>query len=329
MKFVRQSVRDPAAGNVEAFVFLQPVGWQSEAAVEWTPAWSTLAFMRTRVVDPKSGLTIEFLPYQNFIWFQAPGGFQAARGGNYQGKMYWPPIKDPQEFVRKFWIPKTLPHLAKAKLVRKESVPKMAAEFKRRFGGPATASGHRLRYEFERDGKTWEEDVQFGLLFSGSAQLTTWYVNFATSVRAPKGEIDRLAGIASTVIASRTSTPEWDATFQIVQRLFNQGQQQQIADTAALGRMMTQYRNESAALQKQVTEERQASQDRMADYRRETLGGIETYRDQVNHALVEMPAGWKDYWVNEKGEYLLSDQAGFNPNMGSVRTWKKMERREK
>lgn len=138
-------------------------------------------------------------------------------------------------------------------LVSQVQVPGIAEEFKRGFGGPADTFAYRLRYEFKANGRSWEEDVSFALLYSGSPALNSWFVNFAYTVRAPQGELDRNAGMISTIVASRTSTPEWEATLLLVRQLFTQGLHQQMADTAAFGRTLAQDRAESADLQAQVT----------------------------------------------------------------------------
>ncbi len=326
-RFARVAFRDPAAGNVEAIVVLVPDGWQAAGAVQWLPDWSRLAFLQTRIADPATGLAIEWLPIQDFIWFQAPAGFQAPIGGNYQGKAYVPPITDPLQFVAQHWMPGVLAHLQSAQVVSVVQVPAIADEFKRGFGGPAQAFAYRIRYAYVSGGQAWEEDVSFALLYSESPSITSWYVNFAYAVRAPAGQIDRSGGVISTAVASRTSTPEWEASFRLVQQLFRQGLQQQMADTAAFGRMLTQYRAESAALQAQVTQERQASQDRIADLQREVLGGVQTYVDPVNRTLVQLPVGWNEYWVNQRGEYLASDQPGFNPNTLNDGSWLRLATR--
>jgi len=142
---------------------------------------------------------------------------------------------------------------------------------------PARRQAPRPDPRTQQNGHVWEEDVFLALLYAGSPELVSWYVNFAYAVRAPQGVIDRDHGVISTVIASRATTPEWEGTYRLVQRLFTQGLRQQMADTEAFGRTLAQHRAESAALQQQVTQERQASQDRIADLRRESLGGVETY----------------------------------------------------
>ena len=318
------AVWDPAAGNIPAMTFLLPDGWQAEGNVLWTHQWSRLAQLQTRIVDP-TGIQIEWLPLQDFMWFQPPAGFDVPIGSNYQGKAFVPPVTDPAEFVSAFWMPNSLAHLQGATLMRIDEVPAVAEEFVRGFGGPATASAYRLRYEYSFEGQAWEEDVFLALLYAGSAEITSWYVNFAYTVRAPKGVLDQEQEIISTVIASRVTTPEWEGTYRLVQQLFTQGIVQQMADTAAFGRALTQYYAESAALRDQVAAERQASQDRIARLRGEVLSGVQTYVDPVSQQLVQLPVGWNEYWVNSQGEYLVSDTAGFDPNDVDNGGWQRLQ----
>jgi len=265
-----------------------------------------------RVVDPATGLTIEWLPVQDFIWFQAPAGLEAPIGSNYQGKAYVPPVGDPSQFVANFWMPSRLAHLSNATLVSVVQLPAVAQEFVRQFGGPSEAYAYQLRYEYSQNGQPWEEDVSFAMLFAQGQGIVSWYVNFAISARAPKGELDRQAGAISTVIASRIATSEWEAVYRLTQRLFTQGIQQQMADTAAFGQLLAQHRAETEALQRQVVDERQQSQDRIAQLRGESLTGIGTFVDPTTGAQVQLPTGWNSYWVNQQGEYMAATP-GFDP----------------
>ena len=313
--FYREVAKDPLANNIDAIVVLAPDGWSWSANIQWTPEWSRVAQVQTNVSDPRTGLTVEWLPIQDFIYFEAPAGLPAPPiGGNYQGKAYVPPVFDPAQFVADFWMPGALAHLQGATLVSVDQVPAVAEEFKREFGGPADAAAFRMRYEYDQSGQRWEEDVFFALLYSGSAQLTSWYVNFSYASRAPKGVLDLNQGVISTIAASRATTPAWEGTFLLVRQLFTQGIQQQMADTQAFGQLLAQHRGESQALQDQVTQERQASQDRIADLRGQTLSGIQTFVDPISQTLVQLPQSWSQYWVNSQGQYLVSDQAGFDPS---------------
>jgi hypothetical protein len=314
------------ADGVVAFTFLAPEGWDYQGAVQWLPEWTRAAFLQTRLDDRASRITIEWLPIQDFVWFQPPAGLEAPIGGNYQGKQYVPPVTDPAQFVRDFWMPAVLPHLAGAQVVSVREVPAIAEEFLRGFGGPGEAAAYTIRYAYDADGETWEEDVSFALLFSGNADLSSWYVNFAHRVRAPAGTIDAQAGVISTVVASRATTPQWEATYRLVQQLFRQGVQQQMADTVAFGQTLARHRAELQVLQDQVTADRQASQDRIAELRGETLQGIQTYIDPATGGSIQLPNGFSDYWVNERGEYLAAG-AGLDPNTLNDGTWRRLQPR--
>ncbi len=325
LRFNRIVFNDPAAGGIAAISVLVPDGWSYEGGVQWLPTWRGGAFLQTHLNDPRSGIDLRWLPIQNFIWFKAPAGLDAPLGSNYQGKVYLPPITDPAAFVARFWVPGDLPELQAAQLISVDQVPAVAREFLLGFGGPADAFAYRIRYRYVENGRSWDEDVSFALLYSGSPDLTSWFVNFAYVVRAPTGALDGNAGLISTLIASRTTTPQWEATYRLVQNLFTQGIQQQMADTVAFGQTLARHRAESEALQAQVTQERLASQDRIAALRRETLGGVSTYADPVNGGLVELPVGWNTYWVNPQGAYLTSDQAGFDPNTLNQGFWQQLQ----
>jgi hypothetical protein len=316
------------AENATAMTFLAPAGWQADGSVVWLPEWRRMAHLQTRVSDPQTGLTIEWLPSQDFIFFQPLEGLPPPPiGGNYQGKAYVPPPSDPAQFVADFWMPGMLAHLRNATLVRVDQVPQVADEFVRQYGGAANAAAFRMRYEFTGDdGQIWEEDVFFAWLFAAGELPLLWYVNFAYTVRAPKGAIDANAATVSTVVSSRNTTPEWEAVYRLCQQLFTQRIQQQMADTAAFGRLLTEHRAESQALQQQVVAERQASQDRIADMRGEVLAGVETFIDPVAQQYVQLPAGHAT-WVNDRGQYLSSDQPGFDPTRDLGGTWTMLQPR--
>jgi hypothetical protein len=307
-------ITDPFANGIVAVTYLVPSGWQSSGQVVWTPEWSRLADLQTIVSDPVSGATVEWLPLQDFIFGQAPVGLEPPIGANYQGKMWVPPVTDPVQFVNDFWLSGSLAHLSGATLTSIEQVPRVADEFIRAFGGAATAAAYRLRYTFVQNGQTWEEVVNFALLYSTGPAGDSWYVNFAYTMRAPQGVLDELAPVLSTIVASRNTTPEWAAVHRLTQQLFTQGIQQQMADTAAFGRLLAEQRAQTDALQQQIVAERQQSQDRIAEMRGEVLSGVQSFQDPLSGQTVQLPAGQGTYWVNNQGQYFASDQPGFDPN---------------
>jgi hypothetical protein len=70
---------------------------------------------------------------------------------------------------------------------------------------------------------------------------------------------------------------------------------------------------------------RSAAYDRIFDNYSQGLRGVETYSDPVNNWKVEVPTGYENAWTNGN-EYIFSDSANFNPNVGSNLNWQKMSR---
>jgi hypothetical protein len=54
---------------------------------------------------------------------------------------------------------------------------------------------------------------------------------------------------------------------------------------------------------------------------------VDTYKNPYEDRPVQLPAGYNDAWVNGRGEYILSNEAGYNPNVGDTTEWRRMDRR--
>lgn len=44
-------------------------------------------------------------------------------------------------------------------------------------------------------------------------------------------------------------------------------------------------------------------------------------------AVYQLPSGFANAWINNKREYLLSDQAGFGPGRSFQEKWKPLQKR--
>lgn len=120
-------------------------------------------------------------------------------------------------------------------------------------------------------------------------------------------------------------TPEWYGGYLYVQQLFQNRMQQGIADAGALSRRIAQNSEEIRQMFDASYRERQASQDRIARSWSQAIRGAETYRNPYEHREVEFPSGYRDVWVSRRGDYILSNQAGFDPNAGDTTEWRRME----
>jgi len=100
---------------------------------------------------------------------------------------------------------------------------------------------------------------------------------------------------------------------------------QNLENSAAYAEAARQYRDWSQKNWQQVTDDRNASQDRRAFQVRENLGAVQTYQNPFGTSPpVQLPTTYKYYWGDNQGNYLGSDDPSANPNSGSSVEWKQM-----
>jgi hypothetical protein len=103
--------------------------------------------------------------------------------------------------------------------------------------------------------------------------------------------------------------------------------QQNLRNSVAFGEAARLYREESQRNWQQVTDDRNASQDRRNTGVREALGGVQTYRNPYgNRQAVELPTTYRHYWTDAQGRVVGTDDPSANPNQGSASEWRRMER---
>jgi hypothetical protein len=122
-------------------------------------------------------------------------------------------------------------------------------------------------------------------------------------------------------------SPEWYGGYMYVRQLFNNRMNQSIKNAAAISQTITRNREEIRRMYGDSYRQRQASQDRISQSWSEHIRGVETYQNPFDGRPVQLPGGYSQAWVNARGEYLLTNQAGFNPNVGDTTEWRRMDRR--
>ena len=322
-KFTRLSVKDPGAHNIEAVSLLIPAGWKAEGGVQWLPDHLILANLLLRITDPQTGSAIEFLPGQYFGW--PPMGPHQPQGGNYMGSILWPPVQDAPEFIRTFYASGFLGRLQGARVVQTEDFPKVAAELAQFHGGQSTARCSRVRYEYQGDGREWEEDVYVTLVYTPAIQRIGWS-GTAHSFRARRGQLDRLTPIMNTATSTLRQSPEWFGYYLYVRKLFLDRMARGIRNAGILSEAIARNSEEIRRMSEDSYRRASQSQDRISRSYSEYIRGVETYRNPYEDRPIQLPMGYDGVWVNRSGEYLLSNQSGFNPNVGSNIEWRRMER---
>jgi hypothetical protein len=73
--------------------------------------------------------------------------------------------------------------------------------------------------------------------------------------------------------------------------------------------------------------DRQKVYDRLSENFSQSIRGVDEYYSPVDERGVELPAGHNEGWVNGLGEYILSDDPNYDPNVNSNQHWQRMEKK--
>ncbi len=326
LKFTRFAVKDEMCNNEEAFSVLVPEGWKREGKVDWDPNTAIEATLELKINDPNSGAQIQLLPIQQYIFIPNPM-MPMQPGQNYMGSIIAEPITDLPQYVKSVFAPQILTQLQDARVTAQEDLPKVAQATEKVYGNQSKAKAGRIRYSYLVNGQPWEEDVYLTLVYTQTDALTIWCSYTAASIRAPKGTLDKLSPLLTSVLHTLRLTSDWYCDLMYVRDLFNKRMMIGIQDAAAISQTTTANAEEIHRMFADSYKTAQESEDRISQSWSETILGVNTYSNPYDSHSVELPSGYNDAWVNPKGEYILSNQGGFDPNVGSVSEWKRMNAR--
>jgi hypothetical protein len=326
--------------GIEAFRVLIPSDWKFEGEIRWTldnPGMPAVASFR--IHNPNGLEELEGFPNQAFFWTDNPTQLQLFPiGSRYFGSEVRR-VVGPVDALKRIILPRFRGNVRDLRIVREEELPDLAkslgAVAQSLPGLSTSADGAKLRIQYQRGGK-WMEEELYGLVESisfpirsmfGQFTNTNWYVDYLFSFKAKRGTLDAHSKLFQTMAASFRLNPQWFNKYNQVVQYLIQRQIQHIHNLGELSRIISQTHNEISDMMMQSYNQRQEVYDRVAENFSQYVRGVDQYYNPVEQKPVELPSGYRQAWTNSLGEYVLSDQEDFNPNIGSNQTWQKMERK--
>lgn len=325
--------------GIEAFRMLIPSDWEFEGGIRWVldnPGMPAVASFR--VLNPKGKEEFEVLPNQPFFWTDNPmlhSYFPI--GSRYFGNEVRPPV-GALEALKHIVIPRFCQNVGGLKIVSEQHLPELAkalgAGVQSQPGTSTSASGAKIRVEYERNGVQFEEEI-YGVVEVVSFQMQTmtgvvtntiWFVEYLFSFKTEKGKLDTQAKLFQTIAHSFKLNLQWFNKYTQVIEYLAQRQIQQIQSIGQLSRIISQTSNEISDMMMHSYNQRQAVDDRLAENFSQYIRGVDKYYNPVEQKSVELPSGYNNVWANSLGEYILSDNPNFNPNIGSNINWQKIEK---
>jgi hypothetical protein len=328
LRLTMLAVRDPMVNNQVAFRMLIPQGWQSQGGIVWMHDKSNLATAMMRVANPRGAERLDVFPQVPYVWSQQ-GIFGFGPGSNYLGNIVAQPM-EPAGYVTQV----LLPHFrqgVQARVVGREPLPKVAELTARQAqepGAQKTARAERIRVEYQENGVLMHEDFYCVIVYSTSPiapGMMNWQPTQLYSFRAQAGRLDANAPLLHAMVSSVSIDLKWFAQYQQVVQMWFNNQMAAIRQAGELSRYIAQVNDQITEMNRRAWENQQRSQDAISRNFSEYIRGTETYHSTYEQGPVELPGGYNDVWVSGNGEYVLSNEAGFNPNVGDTQNWTRIE----
>ena len=206
------------------------------------------------------------------------------------------------------------------------------------------------RFVYEKLSALRPENLQIGqprqaTPIAGFAQAFQFDVTYTTSGVASRGTVkchiapayDTAVMVMTAALSEASQWPEYASWLPLVADQISATDgaafgmrgimNQNLQNSTAYAEAARQYREWSQKNWQQVTDDRNASEDRKNFYVREGLGAVQTYVNPFGTGTpVELPTTFKLYWIDNQGDVLGTNDPSANPNTGSTTEWKQMAR---
>jgi hypothetical protein len=322
----------------EAFRMLVPAGWKFAGGITWVldnPGMPATAWLLAS--NPSSPEALEIFPNQSFFW--TDNGMHQQMfppGSKYYGAEVRPPV-GPVQALKSIVLRRFRQSVGNIRIMGEEHLPDLAAALGVSRNQPGmSADGGKIRVKYGRQGAAVEEEF-YALVESfkipiqsmfGQFTNNFWTVSYIFSVKAPEGRLDSLGALFQTMGSSVRVNPAWMNAYAQVVDFLIRNQMQKIRSAGELSRIISQTHREISDDMMRSWEERQGVYDRLSERFSQNIRSVDEYYDPVSEKSVELPAGYRNAWVNGLGEYVIAEQEDFNPNIGSNQNWQRMERKD-
>lgn len=321
--------------GMPAFRLLIPDGWQFQGGVGWLtqrPASPIQTFFQ--VANPAGPQVYQGLPNQYFQWINTPGMPMQPPGTMSYGYEIQPPRSAP-DAAYTFLLPRfrQIPGL---EVVKVEAAPDWAARIVDKEPIPQNAQlsreGIRLRLRYQVEGYPVLEEILAVVEYvhmmtpMGWSYIESmfWSIGRVAAWRNTPEDFEESLALFNAINVSIEPNPQWEAAVRQVSQSLVQGKIRESNQLAATARQIGRQLSEVSDMISESYWNRQRSLDHSAEQFSQAIRGVDGYYDPTTGRNVELPGGYRQAWTNSLGEYILSDDPNYNPNIGSNVNWTEM-----
>jgi hypothetical protein len=302
--------------RLPAVQMLAPAEWEGQGKVIWKSHPQYPVTISVRIYNPKGREELNILPdlqYADGVFFP--------EGSNYLGNEVRRLIAEPSQYVKQIVVPRFRPQLLKASVAGVEPLPRLAAVAAAKYGNfpGLEVRAAKVRFEYEEGGPAVQEDVFCVLVVLRSGNITFWGTDGLVACKAEKGELDDRLKTFETIVYSTKTQVKWFNAVTQIKELMEQTAYRQSQQAVELSFYLSHVNSQISDTIRRSYEQHVAAIDRVHENFDTCIRGVEKYRDPSQDRLVELPAGYRNAWSNQAGEYIVSNDPNFNPNVGSTR----------
>jgi hypothetical protein len=357
----RHVLVDKGMGDMKSHTILAPDGWKVEGGASWPPPdqFKVLPSQNVKVIAPDGRMVhigpsigaVDFRPSpyaQQQLGVQRPPELTASNGNLV---LYLP---DSLEAWKTFALEKafkrSFPKATNMRVDKVVVIPELTAIFKRQLeplqqmaaqnDRQAQALGMRQKSFsdcqflaatcfYEDEGKKWEHVLVFGTAHFGSdsdiGRQVYWSIEPSVSYRAEAGQLEANMPLLLSIANSLQPTAEWAKM-----KLDHSAKMNQIAAKGAADRAKI-IADSNREISKMIVDgynARSESQDRTHASFIKAIREVEDYTVPGSDTKVQLPHYYDHVYTNGNGDYILTNDSNFNPNVDPAfkdKRWDTME----
>jgi len=315
---------------------LVPVDWQSQGATQWNMKDNCNTIQTHLAASGPDGRGIEIFPHHAWAWADKPAFLQQdyqqkARMGTHACDVM-PPMSA-ADFLRQN-VSRVRPN---AQIVGFEPMPKLMETLQQqarqteqqamqyRLVQRVRSDVARARLRYSLNGQSVEEWLVVITTATGTQGPFGFTYNcdaMSYAVRAPQGQLDASLKFYEMVVASTRINPEWQARINGVSANIFNSEHKEIAKRTEIN---TKLGEDLSIIRRQSWDYKQKSEDHVFGQMSQTTLGVETYRNPASGETFDFSNTYSHAWVNDRNEFVLSDQEGWDPNTAIKGNWHALE----
>lgn len=335
LRLTQHVVQDQRAG-MKAMVAVTPSDWRFSGQAVWDgQSIAYPARVSFQADGPADGARVTYLPMENYNYLTGRPVGQRLNG------IIMQPAMNAEQYLRQTFQ-NLRPQAGNVSIqasrpdwlmqMMQQNVPGAQQEINRSgMQGQASADAAELHVTYTEGGHRWEERLYTGIQYSNMIlptgmrpTFTSWMTMGVVSKRAHAGKYQAHQAAFEIIEKNASLDPQWLLAMATVGRQLIDRQMYTLKRDFQAAQAMVAAKRQITQDMLETTRQREASNDRIARMRSDTMLGIDRY--ESSEGRLALPSGYNNAWEKKNGDIIMTDSHLFNPNEHDPGEWTKIQR---